>query len=271
MALANIGETELYYEVHGSGPVILFAAGLGGRGNYWRAQIDEFARDHRVIIFDHRGVGGSGPAKPPFSISGLAGDVIELMDVIDLAKVNYVGHSTGGAMGQWLAVNHPERFSAMVLSATWRRADARFRALFETRKETLNRFGTKAYIRHSLDWLYPGDWFTENDGRLDDIAARMAEDQPPDNIIAGRLDAIINSDHGDGLCDIHIPVLVTYASDDYLVPPGYPRDVVKNIPGARTRRFASGGHHFPVTRAERFNTVLRDFLDCLGTGQVRDG
>jgi pimeloyl-ACP methyl ester carboxylesterase len=52
----------------------------------------------------------------------------------------------------------------------------------------------------------------------------------------------------------------TYASDDYLVPPGYPRDVAKNIPGARTRRFASGGHHFPVTRAGRFNRVLRDFF-----------
>ena len=263
MALATIGDIKLYYETHGSGPAIIFAAGLGGFGSYWRLQLKEFACDHTVVLFDHRGVGGSGPAEPPYSISGWGRDVIGLMDALNLGQAIYVGHSAGGAMGQWLCVNHPERFSGMVLSATWRHADARLRALFETRKETLIKLGAKAYMRHSIDWLYPRDWFTENDGNISAIAERMAAVQPSDKVVAGRLDAIIASDHGDGLGSIDMPVLVTYASDDHLIPPGYPRAVAKAIPGARILRFASGGHYFPVTRSRRFNIVLREFFDLV--------
>ena len=30
---------ETYYEVHGEGPPVLLAAGLGGAGPYWREQV----------------------------------------------------------------------------------------------------------------------------------------------------------------------------------------------------------------------------------------
>ena len=256
-----IGEVEIYYERHGAGLTVVLAAGLGGWGSYWRAQVEDLARDHTVVIYDHRGVGRSAPAEPPFSVSGLARDVVGLMDALDIDQAAYVGHSTGGAMGQWLAVNHGHRFTAMVLSATWRRADARFQALIEARKETLLALGPAGYVRHSLPWVYPRDWFVANAEDLPARIAEMAAALPPDHVLAGRLDALLASDHGDGLEAIGLPVLVAYASDDCLIPPACSLEVARAVRGAARCRFATGGHHFPQTRTRRFNRAIRDFLE----------
>jgi len=265
MPLITIGDTALHYERDGTGPPLILAAGLGGLGRYWRAQVDAFRDDFDTITFDHRGVGASAPAPPPYSISGLARDVIGLMDGLDIEKAIYVGHSTGGAMGQWLAANHGERFSAMVLGATWRHADARFRAVFEGRREILLRLGAEAYLRHSLPWLYPPDWFEENEDRLAAIVADGAGILPPAEILAARLAALVASDHADSSLDhVTLPVLVLMAEDDGLIPPYAVSAVAEAIPSARLRRFAWGGHHFPQTRSGSFNRAVRRFLQDPG-------
>jgi len=260
MGLINIGEVDLYYESHGSGPALIFAAGLGGRGIYWQNQIEEFSQDYRVIVFDHRGVGKSGPADPPFSISGLAEDVIGLMDALDIKKAIYIGHSTGGAMGQYLAVHHPDRFNALVLSATWRHADTRFREVFEARKEVLVAQGREAYIRQSLPYTYTQDWYSAHTDDLSDVIAKAVAGLPSTEVVIGRLDAILDSNHDDGGAINEMPILVTCAEDDFLVLPSYAREVARNCANAQTHVLKSGGHHFPTTKPKEFNRILRDFL-----------
>lgn len=256
-----VGDTMLHYEREGTGPPLILAAGLGGRGRYWRAQVEAFRDRFDTVTFDHRGVGDSAPSPPPFSISGLARDVLGLMNALGIGDATYVGHSTGGAMGQWLAANHPERFTAMALGATWRVPDARFRSVFEGRREILLELGPEAYVRHSLPFLYPPDWFDENASRLDTVAAEGAAALPPTDILAARLDALIASDHADAALDaVDLPVLVLLAEDDGLIPPRAVAAVAEAIPSSRLRRFSWGGHHFPQTRPGSFNRAVLRFL-----------
>ena len=63
----------------------------------------------------------------------MADDALQLIDALGYAKVHWCGHSTGGAMGQVLAIEHPDRIDRLVLSATWAKTDAFFRRLFEVR------------------------------------------------------------------------------------------------------------------------------------------
>lgn len=268
MPILPVRGIDLYYEQHGSGRVILFSSGLGGKGAYWQAQVEDMSRDHKVIVFDQRGVGLSGSAEPPFSISGLGRDVIALMDALRIETVIFVGHSTGGAVGQWLAANHGDRFAAMVLSATWTAMDARLRVMFETRKATLLGLGAEEYVRQSLLWTYPPDWFDAAEGRLADIVRTMASDLTATRVLEGRLDAILQSDHGDCHIAPGLPVLVTYADDDYLIPQRYSLAVAANIPGAQQMCLTSGGHHFPQTRAKQFNTLVRRFLSEVDTART---
>jgi len=54
----SVGHAELYVEEYGEGEPLLLVAGLGGSGRFWMHQVAEFAQYFRVILHDHRGVGG---------------------------------------------------------------------------------------------------------------------------------------------------------------------------------------------------------------------
>ena len=49
----------IYYEVHGSGPVILLSHGYSATSQMWRGQIAEFTKQHTLVTWDMRGHGHS--------------------------------------------------------------------------------------------------------------------------------------------------------------------------------------------------------------------
>ncbi len=106
----------------------------------------------------------------------------------------------------------------------------------------------------------PGDWFDANADRIDTIAAASAAAQPPADILAARLDALLASDHGGLLTRAQCPVLVLSSEDDTLLPPAYADALIAAIPGCRAHRFDGGGHLFPQTRPDAYNDVLAGFL-----------
>src|SRR5438094_6559471 len=59
MPKAPVNGIELYYEVHGNGPAVVFAHGAGGNHLSWWQQVPVLARQYRCISFDHRGFGQS--------------------------------------------------------------------------------------------------------------------------------------------------------------------------------------------------------------------
>lgn len=267
MPVIDTATVRLQYEAAGSGPVVVLAPGLGGRGRYWGRQIAAFQEGFRCLTFDHRGVGQSAASAPPYSIALLAGDVIALMDALEIGRAHYVGHSAGGAMGQWLAVHHPDRFDRFVLSATWSWADGRFRHLMGARKLVLDRLGVEAYVEGSLPLLFPRDWFDRPEAALAALVADMVAGHPAADVMSARLAALLVSDQREGLEGVRAEVLLTCAADDCLAPPAYAEDLAVRLPNARLVRFRDGGHHFPQTRSDRFNDVVGGFL---ADGEVPD-
>lgn len=274
MPLIDTATAGLHYESTGSGAPVIFVPGLGGRGHYWSQQMTALADRFRCITFDHRGVGESAPSPPPYSIAMLARDVLALLDALEIERAHYVGHSTGGAMGQWLATHHPDRFDRFVLSATWTFADLRFRQVMSARQTTLDRLGPEAYVDSSLPLLYPRDWFDVPETEITNRAARMVESQPAPDVLSGRIDALLVSDQREGLDRVANEVLVTCASDDCLTPPAYSEELAAALPNARLVRFRDGGHHFPQTRSDWFNDAIGSFLlgeesQAFGLGEER--
>ena len=136
---------ELYYEKHGNGPPLLLVPGLGGDGRWWGENVAKLAEQFTVVVHDHRGTGRSTLSTIDYSVAQMADDALQLIDALGFDKVHWCGHSTGGAMGQVLAIEHPERIDRLVLSATWAKTDAFFRRLFETRALMLKELGPVAY------------------------------------------------------------------------------------------------------------------------------
>jgi len=84
----------------------------------WRHQVDALAAAGlRLIMPDQRGYGGSD--KPDrvraYDISELSGDVLGLMDELQLPRASLVGHDFGGGVAWWIAANHPERVERLVV------------------------------------------------------------------------------------------------------------------------------------------------------------
>ena len=259
MSILNANGIETYYEVHGSGPPVLLVAGLGGAGTYWREQVAPFARAHTVIVYDQRGTGRSSHV-PVASIDELAGDALALLDALKIDKVHYVGHSTGGAIGQVLALDRPGRFKSLVLYATIHRSDPFRRRMWSFRKAVLADMGAKAYAQLTSLVLYSPAWIAANDARLTEeetIAERMLSNPA---IMASRIDAILAHDRADDLARIGAPTLVLCARDDLMTPAYFSQDIAERIPEAEFVLLDEGGHACSKTRAQEFNRHVLDFI-----------
>jgi len=246
------------YEIIGDGPPLLLVSGLGGLASFW----EEFARRcapyFTVITHDHRGTGASSRCDRPYSIAGMADDVLALMAHLGVERPLYAGHSTGGAIGQYLAARKGVAFSRLVLSATFARPCAYFRRLFETRLQLLEAGGLAMYREHTALLLHPPYWLA---GHGIPASAPAAAPHPLDaEILRRRIAAVMAHDALDALCRIQCPTLVVAARDDIVTPDYHSRQLADEIPDAQLALLPRGGHYVPRTETDRYAGVVLDFL-----------
>jgi len=119
MPTAKINAVNLYYEVHGEGPAVIFLHGSGGNHAIWWQQVRYFSRHYQAVTLDLRGFGNSdsGAGDGPDALAFPA-DVIGIMDHLKIEKAAVVAQSLGATACLRLAVAHPNRISAVVLAAS---------------------------------------------------------------------------------------------------------------------------------------------------------
>jgi non-heme chloroperoxidase len=88
----------LAYLEAGDGPDLLLVAGWTLTTELWRHQIEEFARTHHVVAYDHRGHGRSQDAGYGYRVSRFAADARDVITSLRLSDVTWVGHSMGCAV-----------------------------------------------------------------------------------------------------------------------------------------------------------------------------
>jgi aminoacrylate hydrolase len=239
---------------------LLLVAGLGGSGRFWHAQIADFSREFRVILHDHRGVGRSGPGPLISNAGEMADDLLRLMDVLQLERVHLVGHSTGGAIGQHIALRAPERLASLVLSASWAGPTPLFLQTFHTRRDILINSGPLNYLMVGTLLATPA-WYLHD--RFKDTQSffetRMAE-FPGLEIELGRLNAVMSHDLRHRLNEIRVPTFVIGARDDQLTPSTMSEELAQRIAGARMGLLREGGHFCPQTVTAEYNAAVLDFL-----------
>jgi aminoacrylate hydrolase len=260
MPRISIGDCSLYYERQGMGFPVLFISGLVGFASFWQDQIAAFGKRFEVVTFDHRGIGQSDPGRLGYTVEGMAADVISLLDALRIKRAHVIGHSTGGAIAQVLAIEHPHRLASVVLSATWTKADAYFRRLFTFRKEVLLRLGPSSYLQSGTLYWYPSWWVARNNERLRQLEAQNLAAFAPVEIVAGRIDAMLAFDRTGELARIKTPTLVIGAEDDIIAPAYFSEELARLIPAAEVKLFPRGGHFLTHVRAREFNNAVLPFL-----------
>ncbi|MFT4115408.1 MAG: alpha/beta fold hydrolase [Bradyrhizobium sp.] len=240
----------------------MLVAGLGGASDYWLPQADEFAKRYRVILHDHRGTGRSSRDLIDYTVSLLTDDMVRLMDHLSVERAHVVGHSTGAAMTEDMALRYPERLASAVLYAGWARTDAYFRRIFDIRKELLSKSGAAAYVKTTSALLYSRDWFNSNVSAIEAGELAAMDLLPPAEIMLRRIDAICSFNPGEALRGIRCRSLIVCAEDDILTPAEYSREMAELIPEAQTWFFEQGGHAVSQTAPLAFNRVVMSYLDA---------
>ncbi|HEV8436589.1 MAG TPA: alpha/beta fold hydrolase [Methylomirabilota bacterium] len=263
MPTYSIGDAEIYYEESGTGAPLLLVPGLSGLGSFWTHQVAELERDFRVIVHDHRGAGRSTHSRIKYSVEQMADDLLRLMDGFGIDNAHLVGHSTGGAIGQVIAQDHPARLRSLVLSATWPGEDAYFRRLFESRKQVLLDSGVEAYLRASVLMLAPPWWVSANDAAIAQSHKATAAASAPVDVMTSRIDAIMAFDRRARLAAIRVPTLVIVAQDDMVTPRFYSDELAGTIPGAQYVVLDGGGHFAPQITPEPYNRAVSAFLRAI--------
>jgi len=261
MPFAKIRDADIYYEVAGSGPPLLFITGMGGIAAYWRPQVNEFQKDFTVIVFDQRGTGQSTMSKVDYTVAMLAQDVIDLLDCLGLQRVHICGHSTGGMIAQILALDAPERVASMVLYGTRGRADAFTWKVMGMRRQLLLAGMAELYVRSTALFLFPSPWIVEHADRLkqqEDV--QIANFSHPD-IMASRIEAVLHHHQIERLPAVKVPTLVTCAMDDFLTPTYYSQELHRLIPDSSLEFVTTGGHGCSLANPGAFHEVIRPFFN----------
>jgi len=98
----------------GEGEPLLLLHGYPQHWWEWRQLIPVFSERYRVICPDLRGAGWTDAPRDGYKAEQLVGDVVALLDELDLDSARIVAHDWGALVGFLLCLDHPERVERYV-------------------------------------------------------------------------------------------------------------------------------------------------------------
>jgi pimeloyl-ACP methyl ester carboxylesterase len=155
---SNTSSNGTRYQLGGlkGAPVIAFIHGLGLNRLIWDRFMSRLGQRYRVLSYDLYGHGESAspPHKP--SVTTFSEQLIGLMDELGIAQCALVGFSLGGMINRRMAIDHPERVSALAILNSPHDRGAEAQALAEQRALDAASGGPGATLDATIErWFTP--------------------------------------------------------------------------------------------------------------------
>jgi sigma-B regulation protein RsbQ len=246
---------------------MLFAHGFGCDQNMWRFVAPAFADDYRVVLFDYIGSGKSDTSaydQDRYStLDGYAQDVLDVLHVLDLRNVIFVGHSVSSMVGVLAANREPHRFAKIIMIGPSPRyindapdyVGGFERSDIEQLLETMDRnyIGWANFLAPAImknpDRPELGEELTESFCSTDPVIARRFAE------------ATFFSDNRSDLTQLAVPSLVLQCSDDMIAPAAVGEYVHRQTPRSTLRVMKATGHCPHMSAPEETIALIRDYLE----------
>jgi pimeloyl-ACP methyl ester carboxylesterase len=236
---------------------LLLLHGAGGSHLDWPREVRRLPGVD-VISLDLPGHGRSeGPGHD--DIAAYGGDVAAFISALGLERVCVAGHSMGGAIAQWLAVQRPQWLASIVLIGSGPR--------LPVSPKILAALPVDPQSAVSLIMRYA--WRKESPPRLVELAAKAMLAGEPDQCYRDFL-ACDRFDLSGGLGEIEAPALAIFGEDDRLTPPEYGRQLVAGIPRARLLIIKDAGHYVMLEQPRAVAVAVSAFIREASAG-AQDG
>ena len=243
----------------GAGAPLLLISGLGGTAGFWQPCLAALTPHHQVLRLDQRGIAKSSRGSAPCTIDQLADDCLAVLDHFGIDSAIIAGHSTGGCITQSIALRHPARVRACIMSGAWGAPSRHRQELFSVRRETLVQ-SPIAYASSSVFMGYDTAWLNAHWEVLESAVRNAPLTPAAQQIVMERIEALTAYDQSAVLSNIKVPRLVLGARDDLIVPAFLQEELHTLLPGSDLKLFDYGGHFFPVSRTELFTTTLLEWF-----------
>lgn len=253
--------------VAGQGPDVLLVHGYPDTHHVWRKQIPALvAAGYRVIAPDTRGCGATDISHDvaDYHIDNLVADLVALLGALEIDRVRLVAHDWGAAISWQLAVRHPERVDRYVALSTGHPAAYRRGGLEQRLKGYYTLLFRPPGVAERL--LRGRNWwgFRKLTAYPEELPQWLSQLARP-----GRLTAGLNYYRanwrifftGDDT-PARVPVLGVWSSGDRFLAERQMRDSARFVDGSfRYSRVEGANHWLQLSAAERFNSLLLDYLE----------
>jgi 3-oxoadipate enol-lactonase len=262
MPFIHLPDGDLHYLLEGlqGAPVLLLSNSLGTDLHMWDSQMPVFTRHFQVLRYDTRGHGHSLVTDGLYSIEQNGRDVLALLDALQLPKVLFCGLSMGGLIGQWLAINAPQRVQRMVVCNT--AAKIGNPDVWNPRIETVLRDGKAAM--QALREASIARWFTPEfvqtaAQQVEPVVDMLAQTSPQG--YAANCAAVRDADFRQQISAIKLPMLVICGTQDAVTTPADGRFLVEHIAGAQYAEF-NAAHLSSIEAGSAFGERVVTFLQA---------
>jgi pimeloyl-ACP methyl ester carboxylesterase len=240
-------------------PVVMLH-GFARNARFWNRWVPAIAETRRVYRPELLGCGESDvpPAGYRFTPQAIAEQVIATLDALSLARVHWVGESSGGIVGVLLAAAHPERIASLVLCNTPTRISDEIKRIYALDRDSasaaMRAYGVGEWCRQTLGYRLDVE---HADPRLCEwVIAEMDRTRP--DIAAGLHDCFETVDTAPLLDRIETPVLLL-SGDRSRIASGQQRALVERLPRGRLELFEGYGHGVNLLQPERCARASLDF------------
>ncbi|ARZ63836.1 MULTISPECIES: alpha/beta fold hydrolase [Bacillus] len=245
---------KVFYNIEGSGPVILFLHGLGGNANNWLYQRQYFKEKWTVISLDLPGHGKSEGLEINFK--EYVNVLYELCKYLKLQKVVICGLSKGARVGIDFAIQYPDFVSSLIIVNAFPYLEP------EDRKKRLEVYDLLSLHDNGKKWA---DTLLEEMGvASNEVIVRgfYQSLQSINPVHIQRLFAeLVDYDQRPLLLNISCSTLIIRGENDDFVPEKYVREFERRLKNTTFIEFKNSGHLPYLEQPSSFNMTVEKFLN----------
>ncbi|MEM6664533.1 MAG: alpha/beta fold hydrolase [Pseudomonadota bacterium] len=268
--IAQVGDIDIAYRWDGreDGPVLMMAHAMGTSHRIWDLQIEALAPSYRILRYDWRGHGDTDAPEGPYKLSQFEADAVGLMDALGLARVNWVGISTGGMIGQGLAINNPRRIATLSLCNTTSQSSPWYRDWVAERQAVVRRDGMIPVWEMTKRLWFNDDFVEAGSPAYNAVREVFVATKVPGYL--GGTSAVADLAYLENLHRIMCPTRIIAAGADPVTPVTDAEAIRNRINGATLNVIEHQRHFSNVEVPAEFNSVLlRGLSEMVGSDSER--
>jgi pimeloyl-ACP methyl ester carboxylesterase len=262
----EVDKLQLAFEEKGGGLPVILLHEFAGTMAAWEPQVQEFATDHRLIVYNCRGYPpSSGPAAAlDYSQDLAVEDLRALMDALSIERATLIGLSMGGTTALNFAVRYPEHVSGLVIASAGSGSDDKpaFVAQLTSLADLLDTEGASVFATKFLEGPTRLQLLRKKPQVWKALRDQLAS--IPASTLSGTIRGVLLKrptvyELEAKLRSLRIPATVLVGDEDnpVLRAAGF---LVACLGRSDLVVFRNAGHTLNLEEPHKFNTVVRRFL-----------